>query len=99
MLQIHHSIGTYRNVVDLYIALSKFARQKFIAAGLPAERIVVKPNFLSDPPSPGAGQGGYALFAGRLSEEKGLHTLAKSWNDWALTYPSKWPEAARSKTR
>lgn len=80
MLQIHHTIGTYRGAVDLYIALSKFAREKFINAGLPAERIAVKPNFLSDPPLPGTGQGGYALFAGRLSEEKGLRTLAESWD-------------------
>jgi glycosyltransferase involved in cell wall biosynthesis len=63
----------------LYIALTEFARQKFIEGGLPANKIVVKPNFLHDDPGIGNGQGGYVLFVGRLSQEKGLETLIKAW--------------------
>jgi glycosyltransferase involved in cell wall biosynthesis len=66
--------------VDTYIALSEFARRKFIEGGLPRDRIVVKPNFVSPDPGIGQGQGGYALFVGRLSEEKGLRTLAAAWH-------------------
>ena len=45
--------GTWQTGIDTYIAMSEFARGKFVAGGLPAERIVVKPNFLLK--DPGAG--------------------------------------------
>ena len=38
--------GTYRHKVTRYIALNEFCRRKFIEGGLPADRIVVKPNFV-----------------------------------------------------
>jgi glycosyltransferase involved in cell wall biosynthesis len=40
---------------------------------------MVKPNFLGVDPGPGAGDGGYALYVGRLSPEKGIDTLLASW--------------------
>ncbi|HEX5430596.1 MAG TPA: glycosyltransferase family 4 protein, partial [Bryobacteraceae bacterium] len=39
-----------------------------------------KPNFLATDPGPGDGRGGYALFVGRLAEEKGIHILAEAWH-------------------
>ena len=48
-------MGTWRNKVTRYIALNEFSRRKFIAGGLPAERVVVKPNFVdfaAPPPAP-----------------------------------------------
>lgn len=71
--------GTYRNRVNRYIALSQFAVARLVAGGLPAARIEVKPNFLSDAPSPGEGGGGYAIYMGRLTVEKGVRTLIKAW--------------------
>lgn len=84
MLVTHRALGTYRNDVDCYIALSEFARTKFIEGGLPANKIVVKPNFLSEDPGIGPGDGHYALFAGRLIEYKGVRTLLEAWRDVAL---------------
>jgi glycosyltransferase involved in cell wall biosynthesis len=81
MLTVHRSAGTWQRKVDLYIALSEFARRKFIEGGLPASRIVVKPNFLSPDPSVGRGSGNYALFVGRLSAEKGISLLASAWRE------------------
>jgi glycosyltransferase involved in cell wall biosynthesis len=81
MLTIHRGAGTWRRAVDLYLAPSNFTRQKFIQNGFPAERIVVKPNFVVDDPGSGDGSGGYALFVGRLSEEKGIATLAAAWRN------------------
>jgi glycosyltransferase involved in cell wall biosynthesis len=75
MLTVHRIMGTWQDKVDLYIALSEFARQKFIAGGLPAERIVVKPNFVEPDPGNRQGKCEYALFVGRLSEEKGIRVL------------------------
>jgi glycosyltransferase involved in cell wall biosynthesis len=83
MLSIHNAARTWKRKVDVYIALSQFARRKFIAAGLPESRVVVKPNFVrsdhlqSDRP----GNGGYALFVGRLAPEKGIATLAEAWKE------------------
>ena len=75
---LHRAAGTYRHAVDRYIALSKFARGVFARGGLPAERIAVKPNALADAPTLGPG-GGPVLFAGRLSEEKGIDVFLEAW--------------------
>ena len=79
MLSFHHWYGTWTKLVDSYIALSEFSRAKFIAAGLPAAKIVVKPNFVLPDPGVGAQSRDYAVFVGRLSEEKGLRTLVQAW--------------------
>src|SRR6185295_1438231 len=66
----HRMLGTWKNAVDVYIALSQFSRTKFVEGGMPAEKIVVKPNFLDPDPGVGLGAGEYAIFVGRLSPEK-----------------------------
>ncbi|WP_434130532.1 glycosyltransferase family 4 protein [Methylocaldum sp. GT1BB] len=71
--------GTYAKLVNRYVALTRFAVPRLIAGGLPENRIEVKPNFLPDPPVCGRGDGGYALYVGRLSEEKGVQTLLDAW--------------------
>lgn len=79
MLATHRALGTWQRKVDLYIALTEFARGKFIEGGLPAERIVVKPNFVAGDFAAKSGSGEYALFVGRLSEEKGPQLLVEAW--------------------
>jgi glycosyltransferase involved in cell wall biosynthesis len=79
MQYIHHSLGTWREKVDVFIALTEFAMTKFINAGLPEKKIFIKPNFLLSPPRPKFSPGGYALFVGRLSPEKGIFTLLNAW--------------------
>lgn len=81
LLALHRQAGTWRKAVTLYFTPSEFARTKHIEGGLPASRIRVKPNFLDPDPGPGTGAGGYALFVGRLSPEKGLDTLISAWRD------------------
>jgi glycosyltransferase involved in cell wall biosynthesis len=79
MLETHRMLGTWRNKVDLFIALSDFSRRKFIEGGLPEERIVTKPNFVDPDPGAGRADGDFALFVGRLSVEKGVHVLLDAW--------------------
>ena len=81
MLSIHRAIGTWQNAVDAYITPTNFAREKFIAGGLPADKIFVKPNFVEPDPGLREGGGDYAIFVGRLSHEKGLDVLLKAWQD------------------
>jgi glycosyltransferase involved in cell wall biosynthesis len=75
MLTLHRGLGTWRKLVHTFVALSEFSRQRFIAGGLPAEKITVKPNFVDPDPGERTSEGDYAIFVGRLSEEKGLDTL------------------------
>jgi glycosyltransferase involved in cell wall biosynthesis len=79
MLATHRALRTWRKKVDVFVALTEFARRKFIEGGLPAGKIFVKPNFVYPDPGPGVGGGGYALFVGRLSFEKGVGTLLAAW--------------------
>ena len=89
MLTVHQTINTWTDKVDLYIALTDFARKKFIEGGFPAEKIMVKPNFVYPDPGAGEGRGGYALFVGRLSVEKGLDTLLEAWKQLKAPFPLK----------
>lgn len=79
MLWNNRRRGTYSSLVQRYVALTEFARERFIAGGLPADRIDVKPNALTTAPQTGSGEGGHAVFVGRLSAEKGVHTLLEAW--------------------
>ncbi|MEO8324461.1 MAG: glycosyltransferase [Nitrospirota bacterium] len=79
MLGLHRLIHTWDLKVDAYIALTEFARKKFIEGGLPAKAIAVKPNFIHPDPCPGEGKGSFALFVGRLTQEKGIETLLAAW--------------------
>lgn len=78
MLQVHRAKGTWRDSVDGYVALTNFARNKFIQGGLPESSIHVKPNFLADDPGERKSAGCGALFIGRLSVEKGAGVLVEA---------------------
>lgn len=78
MLGLHRALGTYRNKVGRYIALNNFCRDKFIEGGLPADRIVIKPNFIESQAQPQWEQRDGGLYVGRLSKEKGIDVLAQA---------------------
>jgi len=65
--------------VDLFIALTDFARQKYIEAGLSPKQVVVKPNFVFEPPSSTHTPRSGAIFIGRLKYEKGVDILLDAW--------------------
>ncbi len=80
MINVHRDRNTWNGKVNAFIALSQFSAQKLTEGGLDRKKIFVKPNF-SFPPAetmPSKSEN-YALYVGRLSEEKGVRTLLKAW--------------------
>jgi glycosyltransferase involved in cell wall biosynthesis len=90
MILFHRIVGTWKNQVDCFVVLTQFAKNKFIEAGIPADKIKVKPNFIPDPHSDKNAikkKGGFGIYVGRLSPEKGISTLLKAWE--SINYPLK----------
>jgi glycosyltransferase involved in cell wall biosynthesis len=79
MLLVHRALGTWDRKVATFIAPTEFVRGIFVAGGVPGDRIQVKPHFVYPDPGVGTGRGGYALYVGRLSPEKGIATLLDGW--------------------
>jgi glycosyltransferase involved in cell wall biosynthesis len=78
-IAVHRAIGTWTKCVQVFIVPTEFMKHK-LAAGLPVDRIEVRPNWHDPDPGmrsvPGARN---LLFIGRLSEEKGAGVLLKTW--------------------
>jgi glycosyltransferase involved in cell wall biosynthesis len=72
---------TWRRGVGLFLTPTEFVRDRLLDAGFPADRIRVKPHFVSDPgPRPQRpSESRTVLHLGRLSEDKGTHALLDAW--------------------
>jgi glycosyltransferase involved in cell wall biosynthesis len=79
-LSVHRRVGTWDGV-HRFLALTSFARDLLVRGGLPSDRTVVRPNSVPDvgarPAPPSASR--TLVFAGRLSEEKGIEPLLQAW--------------------
>ncbi|MCT8166642.1 MULTISPECIES: glycosyltransferase family 4 protein [unclassified Pseudomonas] len=88
-VELHRYLGTWRKHVDAFIALSEFQRSLMIDAGLPAEKVFVKPNFYPGSPvvQPWLNREPYVVFVGRLTAEKGVISLLRAWQAWGAAAP------------
>jgi glycosyltransferase involved in cell wall biosynthesis len=75
---LHRKLHTWGQI-DCYIAPTEFVRTKFVASGIPAEKVFVKPNFVDPDPGVRKSGGEYAVFVGRITPEKGIRTLIAAW--------------------
>lgn len=85
MIEYHRKVKTWHKFPTLFIALSEFSKNKFVEGGLPADKIMIKPNFLTDPLTEYEDlkieneKSDYFIFVGRISNEKGIEDLINSW--------------------
>jgi glycosyltransferase involved in cell wall biosynthesis len=89
-IAIHKMIGTWQKKVDAFIAFSEFQREKLVAAGLPSDRLFVKPQVISDVPElvPWDRRDDTVVYVGRLTPEKGVVHLVKAWIDLGVDAPN-----------
>ena len=80
LIGFHKIRKSWTNDVDRLVANSHIVQQKLVLGGFPEQKISVIYNHLSEDPGMGSGAGGYALFVGRLSPEKGIATMLKAWS-------------------
>ncbi|MGW4484138.1 glycosyltransferase [Amycolatopsis sp. NPDC004368] len=75
--------------VARFFCISDAQRRLLVDAGMPASRMTVKHNFVTDPGVRRTSEGSHVLFLGRLTEEKGVPLLMAAWDrlDGALGLP------------
>lgn len=76
MIEKNAARNVWNNLVDAYFCFTKFAKDKFIAHGLPEEKLFVKSNFVKAPTTIEKSQSkDYFVYVGRLESNKGIHLL------------------------
>ena len=91
MIMVNRRRRTWQELVDAFLVMSEHTRRQFIAGGFPAERILVKTNFIEDPgmvATPPSSSRTIA-YVGRLSPEKGVHNLLSAWAKLAPGKPAR----------
>jgi glycosyltransferase involved in cell wall biosynthesis len=76
-LTLHRQIGSF-GFVTTFATASHFLRDKLAEAGLDPGRMRTRWNF-TWPTEPRSGPGNYFLLLGRLSAEKGVDTVTRTW--------------------
>ncbi|MFG2029210.1 glycosyltransferase [Streptomyces sp. NPDC048825] len=71
--------------VERFFCLSAAQRDVLVRAGMPAERLTVKHNFVPEPGTSRAGDGEHLLYLGRLAEAKGVRLLMAAWDEIAAS--------------
>lgn len=87
MIFAHQKLKTWTRKITLFISPSEFVKRKFSKFGLDSKRIFVRPNYVEDEfvktfelSFKNVKKENYILFAGRLSEEKGIKPLLSAWD-------------------
>ena len=72
------------NFVTKFIALSKFANEKFVQEGIPSNKIIIKQNFLKKEifDIQKIQDKDFIIYVSRLEKLKGINFLLNVWNDY-----------------
>ncbi|MYW69743.1 glycosyltransferase [Streptomyces sp. SID8379] len=71
--------------VERFFCISQSQRDVLVGAGMPAERLAVKHNFVPDPGTRRTDAGEHVLYLGRLAEAKGVRLLMTAWDEIAAS--------------
>ncbi|WP_327653925.1 glycosyltransferase [Streptomyces sp. NBC_00483] len=71
--------------VQRFFCISDAQRDVLVRAGMPAERLALKHNFVPDPGVYRVGEGEHLLYLGRLAEAKGIRLLMAAWDEVAAS--------------
>ena len=77
---VHRWLDTYKTCVDLFLAPSRFVRDKFVEHGWDLGKFEVLPHFqrVNEWPESNIKKDSPILYFGRLSAEKGVHDLLRA---------------------
>ncbi|MER5375837.1 glycosyltransferase [Streptomyces sp. NPDC002553] len=75
----------WQSGVERFFCISEAQRDILVRAGMPAERLAVKHNFVPEPGVRRAGAGEQLLFLGRMAEAKGVRLLMAAWDEVAAS--------------
>ena len=79
---VAHKALDHKNIVDLFITPSNFLRGILLREGIDDKKLIVVPNPVSIPPiAPEASKDKTILFVGRLSYEKGIDLLIRTFRN------------------
>ncbi|MEV7002989.1 glycosyltransferase family 4 protein [Streptomyces sp. NPDC093982] len=67
--------------VERFFCISAAQREVLVGAGMPAERLVVKHNFVPESGICREGAGEHLLYLGRLAQAKGVRLLMAAWDE------------------
>jgi glycosyltransferase involved in cell wall biosynthesis len=79
MQYMNRTFNIMKRSVDAFFTPTEFARQVHIDGGFDPNKIMVRSNFLTPDLGISNDDQNYALFIGRLSDEKGVDTIIKAW--------------------
>lgn len=101
---LHRNIKTWNNKIDRFITINQLMYDSLLRLGIPEDKIRLKSNYIPDlsahPVTAVQNRLQFYLFAGRISEEKGIHHLIQAFKytgrylrvvgdgplcDWVLT--------------
>lgn len=85
-IAVNRRRGTVVDNVDRFVAPTAFLGDRLVEMGLPHDRIVVKPHFVTDPGARTrpAVDSDEVVFVGRLAAGKGIELLVEAWERAAL---------------
>jgi glycosyltransferase involved in cell wall biosynthesis len=85
-IAVNRRRGTVLDNVDRFVAPTAFLGDRLVEMGLPPDRIVVKPHFVTDPGARTrpAAESDEVVFVGRLAAGKGIELLVEAWEEAAL---------------
>lgn len=84
MITVHRALGTWTRCIDRIVLPAEFSRAKYVQAGWPPAKLVVKYNTAREPAARRHGAGDGFVCLSRLVPEKGVDVLLRAW---AIAFP------------